>query len=38
VGGRKRGEQSMVVKRWAQGVIVEEGGVAMLACDRITCS
>ncbi|KAF9732642.1 hypothetical protein PMIN06_005768 [Paraphaeosphaeria minitans] len=50
VGGqRKRGVESMVVKRWAEGlvprqrrrrqdIVVEEAGVAMLACDRMRCN
>ncbi|KAK7180513.1 hypothetical protein DPSP01_006105 [Paraphaeosphaeria sporulosa] len=48
-GRRKRGVESMVVKRWAealvpkprrrrQDVVVEEEGVAMLACDRMRCN
>jgi hypothetical protein len=35
-GGRKREEDSMIVVRWAQDV-VEEGDVALLACDRTSC-
>jgi hypothetical protein len=49
VGGQKRSVGSMVVRRWAealpktqrhrrQDVVVEEGGVAMLACDRMRCN
>jgi hypothetical protein len=49
VAGQKRSVGSMVVKRWAealpraqrhrrQDVVVEEGGVAMLACDRMRCN
>ncbi|KAF2437540.1 hypothetical protein P171DRAFT_178392 [Karstenula rhodostoma CBS 690.94] len=46
---RDAGVESMVVRRWAEGlegrqrrrrqdVVVEEAGVAMLACDRMTCN
>ncbi|KAJ4299856.1 hypothetical protein N0V90_005102 [Kalmusia sp. IMI 367209] len=37
VGGRKRGAEDMVVKRWAQDVVVDEEP-RILACDRITCN
>lgn len=37
VGGQKRGIESMVVARWAQDVVEEEGDMALVACDRISC-
>ncbi|KAF1954963.1 hypothetical protein CC80DRAFT_517208 [Byssothecium circinans] len=41
VGGQKRGIESAVIgKRWAepQEIVEEEGDIALLACDRITCN
>jgi hypothetical protein len=37
VGGRKRGDEDMVVKRWAQDLVEEDGDMTLLACDRISC-
>jgi hypothetical protein len=37
VGGRKRGAEDMVVKRWADNLVEEEGDVTLVACDRISC-
>ena len=37
VGGQKRGLEDMVIKRWAQDIVEEDGDLTMLACDRISC-
>ncbi|KAF2875832.1 hypothetical protein BDV95DRAFT_626241 [Massariosphaeria phaeospora] len=37
VAARKRAEGGMVVNRWAQGGDMEEEGVRLLACGRVSC-
>jgi hypothetical protein len=34
---QQRGLEDMVVKRWAQDIVEEDGDMTMLACDRISC-